>query len=133
MRDKHSSNKLLAVIVALVVVIIGATALVVATNPPRTTAKVAETTATHTPAAPAPTTHLSYKGEDGKTALALLKTHAKVVTKESSFGEYVDSINDTAGGTNGKYWTFYVNGAQAQVGAGAYVTKNGDSIEWKFE
>jgi hypothetical protein len=78
------------------------------------------------------TVELSYKGQDGKNALALLKTHANVQTKSSSLGEYVTSINGNDGGGS-KYWIFYVNGKEAQVGAGAYVTHNGDTIEWKLQ
>jgi hypothetical protein len=135
MRDKHSSKTILGVIIALVISIIGATGLVVATHTPQAAKVVATNTAqpSGVQAAETPTTHLSYKGENGKTALALLKEHAAVVTKQSSFGEYVDSIDEVKGGTDNKYWTFYVNGVQSQVGAGAYVSKNGDNIEWKFE
>jgi hypothetical protein len=77
--------------------------------------------------------YILYAGEDGKTALEILKQKADVLTKDSDYGEYVDSINGLQGGTGGKYWTFYVNGQMAQVGAGTYQTKNGDRIEWKFE
>lgn len=77
--------------------------------------------------------YVTYKGVEGKTALELLKTEATVVTKDSSFGPYVDSINGVAGGTDGKYWAFYVNGQMAQVGADAYVTQATDKVEWKFE
>jgi hypothetical protein len=74
---------------------------------------------------------IKYDGQNGRTALDLLKTHADVAVKNSSYGPYVESINGVSGG--GKYWMFYVNGKQASVGAGAYVTKNGDKIEWKFK
>lgn len=78
------------------------------------------------------TTQLSYQGQDGKNALELLKSHAKVETKHFSFGDQVMSINGTAG--NGpKYWTLYVNGQESTVGAGAYVTKNSDDIMWKLQ
>lgn len=78
------------------------------------------------------TTQLSYQGQEGKNALALLKQHATVQTKHYSFGDLVTSINGTAG--NGpKYWTFYVNGKQASVGAGSYVTKDSDKIMWKLQ
>jgi len=78
------------------------------------------------------TTQLSYRGQNGKNALALLKQHASVQTKHYSFGDLVTSINGTAG--NGpKYWTFYVNGKQASVGAGAYTTKDSDKIMWKLQ
>jgi hypothetical protein len=135
MRDKHSSNKILSTIIALVVALIGTTGLVVALHTPN--AKVTVTPhqqqAQSEQPKPAPATRISYKGEDGKNALDLLKQHVHVTTKQSSYGEYVDSINGVQGGTGGKYWAFYVNGAQAPVGAGSYTTKSGDNIEWKFE
>lgn len=79
-----------------------------------------------------PITVLRYQGTDGKTALALLKLRATVVTKQSSYGEYVVSINGSDGGGK-KYWIFYVNGQEASVGAGAYVTKSTDKIEWRLQ
>ncbi len=78
------------------------------------------------------TTYISYRGVQGQTALALLKKHATVGVKHYSFGDLVTSIKGTPG--NGpKYWTFYVNGKEAQVGAGSYVTKNGDNLSWKLQ
>jgi len=78
------------------------------------------------------TTEISYKGETGVDALTLLKQHAQVQTKHYSFGNLVTAINGTAG--NGpKYWTFYINGKEAQVGAGAYITKNSDILDWKLQ
>lgn len=151
MRDKHSSQKILVSITLAVVLLLGSGMTVMAwrlhENQPAATKAVAsdhtqpakavagdhtERTPAANPKKPA-VTHLSYKGQDGKTALDLLKQQATIVTKDSSYGQYVDSINGVTGGTNGKYWTFYVNGAQAQVGAGAYTTKSTDLIEWKFE
>jgi hypothetical protein len=77
--------------------------------------------------------YVGYAGEDGKNALQLLKGHiSDVQTKESSYGEFVASINGQDGGGK-KYWTFYVNGEMAQVGAGAYQAKNTDKIEWKLQ
>jgi len=80
----------------------------------------------------APTTYVKYQGVEGKTALELLKTHAKVQTKSSSLGDFVVSINGNDGGGK-KYWLYYVNGKEAEVGAGAYETKTGDLIEWKLK
>ena len=78
------------------------------------------------------TTEISYKGQSGKDALTLLRTHAQVQTKHYSFGDLVADINGAAG--NGpKYWTFYINGKEAQVGAGAYVTKSTDMLDWKLQ
>ena len=75
---------------------------------------------------------ISSQGHAGTNALTLLKEHADVTTKHYSFGDMVLSINGVTG--NGpKYWTFYVNNKQADVGAGAYVTKNKDTITWKLQ
>lgn len=81
-----------------------------------------------------PQTTISYTGNKGETALAQLKRVApNVITKQSSYGEYVDSIDGLASGTDGKYWSFYVNGSLATEGAGAYIANGGEKIEWKFE
>jgi hypothetical protein len=137
MGDKHSSNKILATIIALVIALIGGTGWVVATHTPAAKDKnkvaIAQPAAVEAAKTPTPVTHLSYSGVEGKTALELLKAKATIVTKQSAYGEYVDSINGVKGGTNNKYWTFYVNGTMAQVGADTYKTKGGDTIEWKFE
>jgi hypothetical protein len=77
-------------------------------------------------------TQLSYQGQTGQNALALLKKHAAVQTKHYSFGDQVTAINGTKG--NGpKYWTFYINGKMAQVGAGSYTTKAADTLMWKLQ
>lgn len=78
------------------------------------------------------TEYLSYQGEDGKTVLELLKSQAEIETKSSSLGDYVVSINGNDGGGS-KYWLFYVDGKESTVGAGAYVTKTGENIEWKLQ
>jgi hypothetical protein len=77
-------------------------------------------------------TEISYHGQNGVDALTLLKQHATVSTKHYSFGDLVVSINGTAG-SGPKYWTFYVNGKMAQVGAGAYATKDADALMWKLQ
>ncbi len=79
-------------------------------------------------------TEITYKGTPGITSLEQLKLEASdVVTQTSTYGELVDSIEGHKGGTDGKYWSFYVNGEMAQVGAGAYIQNEGDVIEWKFQ
>lgn len=97
-----------------------------------TTNKSTSTASQSTVAAKPVTTDIGYKGEDGQTALALLKKHAQVQTKSSSIGDYVTSVNGNDGGGS-KYWMFYVNGQESQVGAGTYVTKSSDQIEWKLQ
>jgi len=77
-------------------------------------------------------TQISYRGEQGVDALTLLKQHATVGVKHYSFGDLVTSIDGSAG--NGpKYWTFYINGQEAQVGAGSYKTKDSDTLKWKLQ
>jgi hypothetical protein len=76
---------------------------------------------------------ISFTAEPGKNVLEQLTAHATVETKDSAYGVYVDSIDGKKGGDGGKYWTFYVDGKMAQVGAEAYVTNGGELIEWKFE
>jgi len=74
---------------------------------------------------------LTYKGEDGKTAMTLLKAKYTVTTTHYSFGDSVDSINGLAADSK-HYWEFMVNGTDASVGADAYTSKSTDTIEWKY-
>ena len=77
-------------------------------------------------------TQISYNGQNGMNAYVLLQKHATVQAKKYSFGYFVTSIDGVAG--NGpKYWTFYVNGKEASVGANSYVTKNSDRIMWRLQ
>lgn len=73
----------------------------------------------------------SYKGEDGKDALVLLKKHASVEQDKS--GLVVSINNRKADSAKHEYWAFYVNKKMAQVGPADYKTKNTDVIEWKIE
>jgi hypothetical protein len=77
---------------------------------------------------------LSYAGVEGKTALELLKAKdATAQTKGEGANAFVTTINGyTASEAKKEYWAFYVNGKMSDVGAGAYVTKAGDQIEWKI-
>lgn len=77
-------------------------------------------------------TQISYRGQNGVDALTLLRKHATVQTKHYSFGDLVTSINASAG-SGPKYWTFYINGKEASVGAGAYVSKNSDTLMWRLQ
>lgn len=75
---------------------------------------------------------ISYDGQEGRTALELLKEQAEVETEDSDFGEFVKAINGEDGGGD-KYWIFYADGQMASVGAGEYQTKDGETIEWKLQ
>lgn len=69
-----------------------------------------------------------------KTALEFTKEKAKIVTKGESANAYVIEINGRkANDLNKEFWAFYVNGKQAEVGAGSYRLKEGDKIKWKIE
>ena len=77
--------------------------------------------------------YVSYRGQEGKNALDLLKASHKVDVKTySGIGEFVDGIDGLKSDAQ-HFWSFYVNGKQATVGAGSYTTKATDVIEWKFE
>lgn len=70
---------------------------------------------------------------NGSALEQLQAVNDSVVVVESELGSYVDSINGLSGGSDGKYWSFYVDGEMAQVGAGQYQPKGGEVIEWKFQ
>jgi len=74
---------------------------------------------------------ISYVGVEGKNALELLKSSHQVETQSFSFGEMVLSI-DGVKSPSTDFWAFYVNGKQAEVGAGDYQTKNSDLLSWKL-
>lgn len=78
-------------------------------------------------------TVIQFTATNDKTVLEQLKAREKVITKDSQYGPYVESINGIKGGTDNKYWTFYVDGQMANIGAGEYITKGGEKIVWKFE
>jgi hypothetical protein len=70
----------------------------------------------------------------GSTALQLLTSTHKVILRGEKENAYIKSINGRmASEANKEFWSFYVNEKQAQVGAGSYIVKNNDTIEWKIE
>ena len=134
MRDKKTPPKLSLIITVALVVLVGLTAGVWSRQMRQDKPTPAQSSTSQSAQKPAAKDDsVNYDGVDGKNALELLKAKATIVTKQSSYGEYVDSINGMQGGTDGKYWAFYVNGQMAQVGAADYQTKTGDKITWKFE
>ena len=76
---------------------------------------------------------VSYDGQEGKTALELLKSLTSVETQSSAYGDFVTSVNGLKADSAKEYWSFYVNGAYASEGAGTYKTSSTDKIEWKLE
>jgi hypothetical protein len=76
--------------------------------------------------------YVKYRGQDGRSALALLQELAAVEYTQYDFGIFVDSINSVRPDDR-HFWKLYLNGAEAQVGAGELMTANGDVLEWKLE
>lgn len=87
--------------------------------------------------APAPIqnpTEITYQATPGMTSLDQLRQEADgVIVKDTEYGKLVEAIAGNTNGTDGKYWSFYVNDEMAQVGAGSYAQKKGDVITWKFQ
>jgi hypothetical protein len=50
----------------------------------------------------------------------------------AGLGTLVERLGDHENGTDGKYWTYMVNGAFAPVGADVYEPKSDDTITWTF-
>ncbi|WP_425956895.1 DUF4430 domain-containing protein [Xylanimonas sp. McL0601] len=99
-----------------------------ATSPSATATAAALTVATDG-------TEASYQGVAGKTALELLLQLDPTATAD---GEGANAFVTSIGGrkadqSKNEFWAFYVNGKQAQVGAGSYTMTDGDEITWKLE
>lgn len=76
---------------------------------------------------------ITYTAKSGTSALSQLQEiNDTVVVQESELGSYVESINGLVGGTDGKYWSFYVNDELASVGAGEFMPEGGEEIKWHF-
>ena len=79
-----------------------------------------------------PTTTIVYPGQDGKTALELLKANHRVDTKHYSYGDMVTGIDGITPDSS-HFWAFYINDQISQVGASSYVTKSSDTIKWQID
>ncbi len=88
---------------------------------------------THTSATTAALQHVvTYRGEDGKNALDLLKAHHQVAAQQFSIGAFVTSVDGISAPPN-YFWAFSVNGKPSDVGADTYITKNSDTLSWRLE
>lgn len=77
---------------------------------------------------------ITYTATNEGTALEqLMAINDTVIVEESEFGKFVDSINGLKGGTDGKYWSFYIDGELSSVGADGFTPEGGELIEWKFQ
>jgi competence protein ComGF len=75
---------------------------------------------------------ISYKGKEGISALKLLERSYQVETKDTNGQSYVTTINNKTSDSS-HFWSFYINSNLAPVGADQYITKDTDTIEWKYE
>lgn len=81
----------------------------------------------------APPHHLVYEGRQGSTVLELLEENAESVgTRRYGDQVLVESVNGITGGTDGRYWFYYVNGEPGLVAASQRSTRDGDRVEWVF-
>jgi hypothetical protein len=99
---------------------------------PRADAQPVSKPAVTTSPSPHPTA-VSYPGQDGKTALAILKQRAVVVTQGSGSMAYVTSINGyRANEAKHEYWTVYINGEACEAAPATVATHSGDQVEWRI-
>jgi len=75
---------------------------------------------------------IAHNGQDGKTALELLKNRADVKSQDYESGTYVQAINGTENNET-HIWLFYINGQMSFEDVGKLQTKNSDKIEWRYE
>lgn len=132
---KRPQNKLLIALAILITFGLGLWLVLtqINTNPPsKSQSTPLQSETTETPKAGR--IEISYSAEPGISSLEQLKKEARdVVVLNSEYGKFVDSIEGHKGGTEGKYWSFYVNSKMSEVGADSYIQKEGDTIEWKFQ
>ncbi|MBU1178422.1 DUF4430 domain-containing protein [Patescibacteria group bacterium] len=72
------------------------------------------------------------------TALDVLKKGTEELgielkTQEYDYGTMVEGIGSDIGGTDGKYWMYYVNGQTPAVGVDTQKVVADDKIEFKYE
>ncbi len=77
----------------------------------------------------APETTIIYAGQDGKTALELLKVNHEVTVEFDGSVSSIDGVIPAAT----QMWSMYVNGELSQELAALYVTKDSDSIKWQVD
>lgn len=77
---------------------------------------------------------VSYNCEKNSSAFdGLVKqTKGNVETKDYSFGKMINSINGVKGGTDNKYWIYFVDEKSASVSADNYKCGGQEKIEWKL-
>lgn len=125
--DKKSKN-IGTILVIVLILMIGGAALFSANNP---STIVNNPTPTIVSERKSQDQTVSYKGENGKDALTLLKQIGEV--EQNSSGLVIGINGRKADDSKKEFWAFYVNGKLSEVGPAEYQTKEGDKIEWKIE
>jgi hypothetical protein len=70
----------------------------------------------------------------GKTALEATESKIKVIKSGSGENAFITSINGySADNQKREFWELTINGSEALVGAGSYLIKNHDEIQWKID
>jgi len=54
------------------------------------------------------------------------------IKEYAGLGALVEGMGSLHNGDSGKYWQYKVNGVMPQIGADAYVLKDGEMAEWFF-
>lgn len=121
--------------VALVTAIIITGVIGLNHQPKSDTAAPGTRTSVSPQATPSAATQLHYQGEDGKTALELLKAKdPSAVTKGEGANAFVTTVGGyTASEAKKEFWALYVNDKMSDMGAGSYITKSTDRIVWKIQ
>lgn len=71
--------------------------------------------------------------KEGTTALEALKNSDFIKINGEGQNSFVTEINGVkADDKKREFWSFYVNGKEAAVGAGSYNLRNEDKVEWKL-
>jgi len=69
---------------------------------------------------------------ENTSAFDLLKQYALLDYTTSAFGAFINSINNVSNAGD-KYWMFYTNGKQAEVGVSSYFINDSVIIEMRYE
>jgi len=76
---------------------------------------------------------------ENSTVFSLLQKLAKrenfklEYTLYERMGVFVETINGTKNGEDGKYWQYWVNNKLGEVAADKKNIKGGDEVEWRFD
>lgn len=71
----------------------------------------------------------------GKTALEATQASVKEIkTEGTGINAYITSLNGRVADTKkNEFWELTINGKPAEVGAGSYIIKTGDTIVWQIK